>query len=244
MDASYSVHLFKKPDFKKKYYVSHTEKPIYYNLTDVTVKQIIKLKNDKGYMLTIKAEAHKPFFDEVDNASIEQLADKNRDWFDNDLTEEDIRQMFNPSYCLQNNVVSVFLPSHASHASNASHAPTGSDIKDQICNTAGKVLNLKIQHIGMYIYPDQTVNRWAVKTINMHNIDDVHLTETKEDIEAYWQEQVNKCNKALDCKIIHIQETKEKLNHQFSSIVAEKFSNKDWECKIRDLQTLIQNIIF
>lgn len=227
--------IFKKPEFKKKYYLANTEKPVYFNLTDVTIKQMIKMKNDKGYMLIAKSSG-KEFFDAVDNTSMKQLLDNNSVWFDNDLTEEDIRQMFNPSYCDQYNVVSIFLPSEVY---------TGiTNIQEYMCHTAGKVLNFKIQHIGMYIYPNQTVNRWAVKTINMHNLEDVHLTESKEDIDAYWEEQVKKCDQVLISKIKYIHDTQEKLHNQYSSIVAEKFSNKDWECKIKDLQILIQNIIF
>ena len=232
MDAySICAYVFKKPEFKKKYFLSHTEKSVYYNLTDVTIKNMIKLKNDKGHMLTINAVEHKSFFDAIDNASIEQLASNNITWFDNDLTEEDIKQMFNPSYCSQNNVVNICLPSGLC------------DTKD-IRDTRGKILSLKIQHIGMYIYADQTVNRWAAKAINIHNIEDVHLTETKENIETYWQEQVKQCDQVLDAKTLNIQEIKCKLHNQYSSIVAEKFSNKDWEYKILDLQYLIQNIIF
>lgn len=224
---------FKKPEYKKKYYIAHTEKPINYNLTDVTIKQMLKLKNDKGYMLTVNctnSSDHKEFFNNIDDACIKQLIENNSTWFDNDLTQENIKTMFNPSYCLQNNIVSIFLPN-------------GLNIED-IRDTSRKILNLKIQHIGMYIYSDQTINRWAVKAINIHNIEDVYMTESKEDIEAYWDQRVKQSIAALDIKISNIRETQDKLNELYSSIITEKFSNKEWEYKIRDLQTLIQNIIF
>jgi hypothetical protein len=194
-----------------------------------------KLKNEKGYMLVVK-NAAQVFFDKIDKSSIDQLVINNSTWFENDLFEEDIRQMFKPSYCSQNNTVNIFLPSEI-----CLDIP---NVQEYLCHTSGKVLNIKIHHMGMYVYPEQTVNRWVAKSINIHSIDDVHMTETKEDIEAYWLEQVQRCNEMLDTKIQNIKEIQAKVHSEYSAIVAEKFSNKNWECKIRDLQSLIQNIIF
>lgn len=245
--------VFKKPTFKKTYYVSHTQNIVTYDLIDVTIKKVIKLQNNNGHIFTLNiSQNDKEFMSGVDDCGLRTLMQNNRLWFENDLREEDIKQMYNASYCSQSGSINVFLPNDAGDTNITNIKVFCNNKPSNVfeflnCINDHKykkqyTINFELKHIGMYIYADQTINKWAVRTIHIHNLHDV-LTEDKEDIETSWAELVAQCDEILEGRIKIIEKTRKELHSQYETVINEKNSKK-WESQLEDLKKLIQNIIF
>lgn len=239
---------FKKPKFKNTHYIANTVTPICYNIYDVRIHKIHKLQNDKGYSIVLHLSSDdQQFLTNIDNQSLNALIANNKQWFDNDLSDNDISEMYRASYCKQTETISILLPNNYSEYTRIHINGKLVSIDDflEIVNMNYRKthdISIQIQNIGMYIYSDQTVNRWIAKSINIHNLTDVD-TESRGEIEEFWKELVDKCDETLEGRQNLIQNTRKELADKYSAIVSEKKS-KDWECKIEDLKKLIQNIIF
>jgi hypothetical protein len=95
--------VFEKPVFKKKYYVSHLKDSMFYDMTDVTIKNITRIGSDNSHSVNISINSDDvTFFKTIDNICINDLKACNKKWFDNGLSEDDIVSMFKSSFCEQN----------------------------------------------------------------------------------------------------------------------------------------------
>lgn len=232
--------LYTQPVSKKNYYITKTNKNIFYDIIDIKIKLVTKL-ND-GYLFSIYINDNdKIFFNDIDNIAIQNLITYNSSWFLNELTENDIKTLYKPSFCSQNNSISLYLTSNTKIFYNNKLC----EVPELLSKINKKyIINIKIQLIGMYIYSNKTFNKWHIHTLNIYDdVDDNIEDENKEEIEEYWKESIDECNKILDKKIKNINTTKENIQKLYSEIITTKKSII-WENKISELKKLVQNIIF
>lgn len=239
---------FDKPVFKKTYYLSRTDTPICYDLIDVTIKKAQKLK-DKGFILTLNiSQNDQEFFRTVDDTGIYSLLTNNYNWFSNDLSEDDIKSMYIPSLCVQNNAINIYIKSDASYTCKLNNKIASIEefirIISDLSYTKKYTINMQVYHTGLYIYSGQTMHKWGLKTLNIYTIEDNILNDDDlEDIENSWGELVNRCDNILLQRITDCENTRSSIKKMYSRILQEKKSNKDWESKIMELNKMIQNII-
>jgi hypothetical protein len=103
------------------------------------------------------------------------------------------------------------------------------------------MLNIRVQHAGLYIYSKQTFNRWYANSINIYD-EDTDIEE-KENIEESWGSLVEESDNVLKNRITSLENTRSKIKNLYLDICKNN-SSKEWECKIKELKNLIQNIIF
>jgi len=239
---------FCTPIYRNKYYVSQPDKPIYIEIIDAIIKQNIKLQNNKGYILTLYInEDTKKELENVDNNAKNNLIEENKNWFKNNLDIAEIAELFKSSHCSQNNILHIYL-------TDKSIIEYDNKVIDQdsvITILTDKkifeqcVINIKIQNLGMYIYPTHTINKWGVKHMKIYKVENEQLEITeKNEIELFWKEQLEHCKKLLEEKEEKIKEQRENLDKLYFSIINEKSQNKEWESKFADFIKKIQNIIF
>jgi hypothetical protein len=191
------------------------------------------------------------FFKEVDETGIYSLLANNCSWFSNDLNEDDIKSMYIPSLCSQNNTINVYVqnsPSDMIGIKVNNKAATFEEFM-KIVNDMSYVkkytINAKLYHTGLYIYPGQTMHKWTLQTMNIHSVEDNMLDDDElGDIETFWGDLVNKSDETLVERIKEYENTRVNLKTLYSQILQEKKSHKDWESKITGLKKMIQNIIF
>lgn len=240
--------IFEKPIYKKSYYVSHTQHNIVYDMTDIQIKRITKLQN-KGHILNICTNIeNNKFFKDIDDTAIYHLLSNNKDWFDNSLTESDIKNLFQPSYCEQNNCINVVLPNDIDGTKINIYINNKKcllndfiDLLQDYKRLKEYIINFQLQHIGMYIYSKQTMNKWAIKTVNIYSNDEPYM-DTREDIEIFWKNAVEKCDNVLIDRIHHIENIRKEIQIKMNDIVNEP-SVKLWELKINDLNKCLKNIL-
>lgn len=240
--------VFEKPIFKKKYYVSHLKDSTFYNMTDVVIKNITKIGSHNGHSLNISINSDDvTFFKTIDDISIKDLKENNKIWFNNSLSEEDVISMFKSSYCEQNKCINAIIPDDIDtklsiYLNNKKCTMTDFlSLFNDVKVLKHHLINLQLQHIGMYIYTRQTINKWAIRKINIYTNDDIDI-DTREDIEAFWKINIADCVNVLNGRIKLIEEKRYELHNTYESILEER-SSRLWEKKVHELSKLVNNIL-
>lgn len=233
--------IFREPENKATYCLVRPQSKITCDIVDVKILKISKLKN--GYLLNIFVSHDvQKILDEVDKNTLISLLTNNKEWFNNDLSSEEIKDMFFSSYCAQDNQMNVFLKENVGINLNNKQI----DINDFITNISSyksNLINIKLQLLGLYIYKKQTINKWSINTINVYeNTEDIS-EQSKEEIEEFWKSMLEKSDEVLNTRIQNIELLRENMYNIYSKIVETK-NNIEWEKHIVELKKIIQNIIF
>lgn len=231
--------IYTQPEAKKNYYVSKCCKPVYYDLIDIKITKTTKL--NEGYLFAVHINNDtKEFLKNVDDSAIDNLITNNSQWFKNELSKEEIQTLFKSSFCSQNSTMLLYITNNTKIYINNKL----SEIPELFLNISKRIINIKIQLIGMFIYSNQTYNKWLMNTIYIYDEDeDILYRESKEEIEKYWKERMDESLILLDTRIQNICNTRDRMNSLYTEILTTKTS-VDWENKISELKKLVQNIIF
>ncbi len=221
---------FKTAVQKKSYSLYTPVKKNYYNIGDAHIKKIAMLQNKSGYILTVTVlNDDLRFFESTD-----------------ELSRQFISGSFKDSVCKQNNIVNLFLANDETavklQINNKSAAL--SDVLHILGDPTYRKqysLTLQVHHIGLYIYPQQCLNKWSIHSVNLYETEE---PDVPEDTSEFWKDLVDECDIKLTNHIIQLQNTQTDLHRLYQEIIKEKKSNKEWECKIQEFKKLVQNIIF
>lgn len=235
---------YKCPVMKKKFYICQTHETVRYDIFDAVVKDIYKTNN--GYVFTIflnKADAE--YFTNIDSIALKILLERSGEWFGNNLSESEIKELYSTTFCCQNNTLSL----NANDKTVVRHNNKVIDIGDIIDKISDEnyqkkhFISLKLQYMGLCIYQEYTNHRWDIKQIAIDDIDDI-MIDSKETIEKFWEENVEESIKKLNNQIRVIEHKKEALLKLMNDVKQNKHTEKIWEAKIGEIQGLVQNIIF
>lgn len=231
--------VYTHPELKKNYYICKTNKNLFYDIINIKINKILKLKD--GYLLYIYINDNeiKKTIHDIDNNAKDILINNNNIWFSNELAKDDIEKLFKPSICNQNNILNIYLTDKSNIYINNKLIELSDNITSLLNN---KYINVRIQLIGLYIYSNQTYNKWHLHSIYLYE-DDITLNENKIEIEEYWKETIEECYQILDNKIVNIQNTKLELENLYKAMINTE-KNNIWDNKIYQIKKLVQNIIF
>ena len=232
--------MFNSPIQKKNYFLANTKESIVCELSDISVKQIQKSRTSSAVLTITLSNHEQDFFENIDKESKMVLYEQSNKWFQNELSVNDIDGLFKSSFCCQNNTINTLISSDTKIYLD--HEPYNLDSFSKLCVTSYKknyMINMKLKHIGMYIYPTYTINRWGVAKINIISNECVD-TEVKEELLTFWNSMIEESENVLNSRIQLIEQTKQKMRSLYMEISKEK----DFENKLKELKHLIQNIIF
>lgn len=248
--------IFKKPVLKNKIYVSTTEEPFKIQICEAKIKNIQKLKNSNGYFVTIyipknnECELTNTFIN-IDNYALNTILENNNKWFDNNLTQDELKDMYKPSYSEQYNTLNIILSDNNPiniiiddiyYSDNDKLLEILLDVR----NLKKYIINLEIQYIGLYIYKELSTNKWLIKNINISNIETDKCSWNRDDIEASWSSEVYNINSIIDKKIEDSNDYieslikyKQNINDIFHDAINFKDTDKNWENKLNELKNII-----
>lgn len=237
---------FDPPVEKDSYRIAKPHKKVQIDVIDVKVVNATKLK--VGYMLSLHLDTEaRKMLKEIDNVSILHLLTHNKEWFHNELTDDEVKDMFYCSYCEQTSTLKAYIRNVQGINVCLNNRPIElSEFITGFCGVSGSrssMTNVKLQLLGMYVYKKQTINKWCISTINIYEGTEDMETETREEIETFWGEMVERCQEKLQKRIENIEESREDLKSMYAEI-SQIHGTDEWELKIADLKKLIQNIIF
>lgn len=237
---------FSEPEIRENYCISKPHQKVYCDIVDAKITNITKLKNGHVISFYLENDPRKQL-NEIDNISVINLLTNNKIWFQNELSEDEIRNMFYKSYCEQTRTIKTIIRSNQNV--KVHHNNKLIEFSEFLKNCTDpsyfkqNVINVKLQLLGIYIYKNQTLNKWTLNTINIYeNTEDIN-TESREDIEEFWNSMVDDYQDLLDRRMENIRKEKENIKNIYNDILHTK-DTKEWDKKICELKKLIQNIIF
>jgi hypothetical protein len=234
------------PRKKKNCFVSTMASLEFHRTCDTVLQKITLLSDNRGYIANLFVdESTKSFLDNIDDRVTEELLDKNSEWFENELDKDVIPSLFESSYCKQRNILLARITDKTILKINNKEC----EIHDIIHIISSKHFSkrfsndITISHDRLYIYPNKYNNRWNIKEISIMEYPEIN-TDTKEDIEAFWENMVNECDNTLKSRIEKIEISRKKLKEQYLEIIETNRMDNEWEDKISKLKHFVQNIIF
>lgn len=243
---------FKKPKLKKKAYISETKNKVVKNFYDIKIKNSYRIcSNNNALKLSVNiSKNNNDFFNIIDNIALNDIKNKNKKWFNNQLSEDDLNGYFNTSICIQNNLLDLILSNTSIIKYNNNLIELNVNLKELLFKK-NCLFSIKIELIGMYIYKDKIQNKWFIKELEI--IDQ----EYNDDFQLSIEELNNEWNITLNETIIALNEELDKYNKRKNNIELFIKNNKEfinelnmytkkdniWEKKISILKNNIKNII-
>jgi hypothetical protein len=253
--------LYKTPKLKKNIYISEPEEAIVVNITDIKIKKIIKLSNGKGYKIYIyignsHCDKEVKYINNTDTNSLNQLLLNNNNWFNNNLTESEITELYINSFCNQTKTLEVKLLT----------IETNIMINNKICNNDTElselfsninkykqyIISVEICNKGIHIYKNKSQNEWTIKSLYFTNINnDNNIDWSKNEIDTEWSIMLNETIHKLDENLIKLTKKIDDINNfktinnqLLKEIKESNTPDKNWENKIDKIKNNIKNIIY
>lgn len=247
---------FKKPIQKTNCYISYTNIPIKLNLFEVKIKNIKRLTNSNGYSINIYISQYnnKDIIQNIvntDKNALDNIILNNNTWFNNGLEEDELKELYRTSFCSQTNTLNCILSNNIPYnikINNTNYTDENKllEILLNLRDLKKYIISLDISHAGLYFYPELSINKWLIKSINITNIEYDICTWNRIDIENDWETEVNEITNSVD-KLISTKENeiqelidyKNNINKLLKDVKKKENTDNSWENKILSLKNLI-----
>lgn len=243
--------VFKKPIFKRKAYISGSTKNINFNLYDIKINNINKISDkNNAYRLNIYINNEDiNRIKEVDDIALNFFINKNKEWFNNYLKENELNEMFKYSFCTQTNTIETILSQSCIIRLNNIQIDN-KNINNLLKNN-NYMFTIKLELIGLYIYKTKALNKWHIKSIDINDIEKIENIElSKPEIDIEWDNTLKETIQGLNNNIIEYNNKIDKIQNFIN--INEKLikeikdinsKDKNWVNKINILKNNIMNIL-
>jgi hypothetical protein len=250
-------NIFKTPVLKNKCYISHLTSPLKISLNEIKIKNIKKLNNSSGYYLNIyiSQKSNKDVLEDInyiDKEALNSIILNNDKWFNNGLEIEELKELYNLSYCPQSNAINCILTSNIPYninINNIEHCDEEKllEILFNIRDLKKYIISIDILHAGLYFYPELSINKWVIKSINLTDIEYEKCEWDREEIENEWKNDVNEIIENINQDILikenvinELTEYKNNINTLITEIKNLETTDIIWENKINSLKDIIK----
>tara|TARA_B000000437_G_scaffold97110_1_gene70559 strand:+ start:917 stop:1678 length:762 start_codon:yes stop_codon:yes gene_type:complete len=242
----------KKPYFKKKAYISESTKEININLYDCKINNFTKISNNSNAIKLKVYINNNEILDikNIDDQLFDFLAINNYSWFDNNLNYEELKKLFQYSFCSQTNTIDAILSNNTNIFFNNNNIDLNNNLLSLLKNNK-YLFSIKLKHIGFYIFKEKLQNKWLIKEIyisDYNNFD--HDLFNKIEIEEEWSNTLNETITNLNNIILDYHTKINKINNFIDinkNLLTEikNINNNDklWDNKINILKNNIKNIL-
>lgn len=241
-----------KPYLKKKAYISESKNKIYINLCDIKINNINKITNTSN-ALKLNIYINNNELNDIKNIEdniYNYFSKYNDKWFKNNLTTDDLKDLFNYSFCSQTNTIQAILSNNSIINFNDNNININNKLYD-LLKSNKYLINITLEHIGFYIFKYKLENKWIIKNINI--IDHCTINDfllNKDEIEKEWENTLYETIETLELQIEDYNNKIEKINNFISfnlDLINEikniKNNDKNWDNKINILKNNIKNIL-
>ena len=180
MPVAHYPSILKKPEKKDDKFIAKAIEPIKIILTDVKLKSIRRLIDSKGYNIaiyipdTINNEGVSNI-NTLDDSIMKEIVNSSPRWFNKNLTQNELIEMYNKSYCSQTKTISVIFtntkyPKLIYNNKNIETVDNVISILRENNHYKKCMINIEIEYHGIYFYADNTKNKWIVSSIDITDI--------------------------------------------------------------------------
>lgn len=210
--------ILKKPEKKDDKFIAKAIEPIKIIFSDVKLKSIRRLIDNKGYNIsiyipeTINNEGICNI-NKLDDNIMKEIITSSPKWFNKDFTLNDLTEMYNKSFCQQTKTISVIFTN--TKYPKLIYNNNNIDTVDNVINILREnnhfkkcIINIEIEYHGIYFYADNTKNKWIVSSIDITDISNDNNNDewiNKDDIIDKLNDNISLLNNKMNKKIIELQ---------------------------------------
>ena len=243
--------MFNFPQKKGKNHISTSNEKIVVQLNEIKIKNFNNLNNNNDYYI----ECIIPINNNNDNINIIKDIDNNakttlinnyNEWFDSDNEdniEEIINNIYINSYNIDENNITLLLTNKIGtdiiiNDEEKEHYELIEYINNNKKNK-NNIINIEIIFLGIYINKSNIINKWAIKYINIDNLEENNYIDwNKKEIEEEWHYDIINYEEEINRKINNLSNNLNNVKILYKEIINEN-NIKTWENKLNKLKTLI-----
>jgi hypothetical protein len=211
-------NILKKPEKKDGKFIAKATVPVKIIFTDVKLKSIRRLVENKGYNITlyipetINSEGLGNVAKLDDNIMKEIIASSPK-WFSKTLTQSELDEMYNRSFCSQTKTFSVIFtntkyPALVYNNKNVESVDKVISILRDNSHFKKCIINVELEYHGIYFYADNTRNKWVISSIDITDISNDNGDNewiNKEDIIDKLSDNINAVNNKMGKRVLELQ---------------------------------------
>ena len=240
-------HLFKIPQKRGKNYICNSQEKISLELSEIKIKNVKQLADNNGFYLDIIV----PFKNNKDNIKVVNDIDNDAKTYLRDNTDEDINfdisDIYINSYDNDENSMTIILSNKidAEIYINEVEKSSSELFNFLAANKKNKnlIINIDIIFLGIYINKDSIINKWAVKYINIEDLNENATTYdwNRREIEEEWHYDLISYEEEVNSKMEKLKNGLNNAKNLYNEIINEN-NIKIWENKIDKLKNIILSL--
>jgi Zn-finger protein len=144
---------------------------------------------------------------------MKEIVNSSLKWFNKDLTQNELIEMYTKSYCSQTKTISVIF----TNTKNPKLIYNNKNIEmvDDIISILREnnhykkcMINIEIEYHGIYFYADNTKNKWIISSIDITDISNDNNNEwiNRDDIVDKLSDNIGLINNKMNKRIIELQQ--------------------------------------
>ena len=239
--------LLKTPYLKKNTYISELDKEVTIKLTNVNVKNILKYRDYYIIELYLNNIDNINDLTHIDENIQNIYSKKNKKWFDNELSKNELNELFLKSYCTHTCTTDIILNNDTIIIKNNKIVDLNNDIISELKNNDIEI-EIEQKILGIYISKTCIKIKWIITKISIDTIiNDMELNN--EELENEWIDTFNETVEYLENRKIEygkrindIERFKEN-NSELLNEIKKNTNKKSWNQKINILKNNIKNIL-
>uniref|UniRef100_A0A6C0L8B4 Uncharacterized protein n=1 Tax=viral metagenome TaxID=1070528 RepID=A0A6C0L8B4_9ZZZZ len=209
--------ILRKPEKKDDKFVAKTIEPVKITFSDIKLKSIRRLIDNKGYNITIYIpetinNEGIGNINRLDDNIMKEIVNSSPKWFNKNITHNELIEMYNKSFCEQTKTISVIFtntkyPRLIYNNNNIETVDNVINILREENHFKKCIINVEIEYHGIYFYADNTKNKWVVSSIDITDISNDNNNEwiNKEDIIDKLNDNINVINNKMSKRVIELQ---------------------------------------
>jgi hypothetical protein len=239
--------LLKTPYLKKNTYISELDKEVVLKLTNINIKNILKYRDYYIIELYLNNIDNINDLTHIDENILNIYSKKNKKWFDNELSKNELNELFLKSYCTHTCTTDIILNNDTIIIKNNKIVDLNNDIITELKNNDIEI-EIEQKILGIYISKKSIKIKWIISKIYIDTIvNDMELN--KEELENEWIDTFNETVEFLENKKIEYTkrmnniEVFKKNNSELLNEIKNINNKKSWNQKINILKNNIKNIL-
>jgi len=214
----YPSVILKKPEKKDDKYIAKVIEPIKIILTDIKLKSIRRLIDNKGYNISIYIPENInnegiSNINKLDDNIMKEIINSSRKWFNKDFTHNELVEIYSKSYCSQTKTISVIFtntkyPKLIYNSKNVESVDNIISILRDNNHYKKCIINIELEYHGIYFYADNTKNKWIVSSIDITDISNDNNDNdwiNKDDIIDKLNDNISSINNRMNKRVIELQ---------------------------------------
>lgn len=189
------------PEKKTNFFLVRCKGEKIFHLSNVDLRMRYTKGKKTYYRYFINSLENKKLLSDIEVEVRNTVLEKNKEWFKNTLTEDDIVERYEPSYDDQTQFLDVLYLDN--------YPPS-------IINEGDDITSISVQILGICVNKNSFSVKWVLKSIEKISVD-----VPMNDIEEEWGERIDKYDKYIDNKVKKLLNVKDKMR--------ELHKNKEWE---------------